>query len=63
MKRATRLKAVAVEGRIPAIRGMPVLDEEDAEMIVRAIMAMRGADKKKHEEARRGGNLKLPMKR
>jgi len=53
MKRATRLEAVAVEGRIPAIKGMPVLDEEDAEMIVRAIMAMRGADKKKHEEALR----------
>ena len=34
MKRATRLRAVAVEGRIPAIRGMPVVEEEDPEMIV-----------------------------
>ena len=41
MKRATRLRAVAVEGRIPAIRGMPVVEEEDAEMIVKAILAMR----------------------
>ena len=63
LKRATRLRVVAVEGRIPAIRGMPVVEEEDAEMIEKAILAIRGADKKKHEKALHEGTLKLPLKR
>ena len=41
--RKPRLKAIRVEGRAPAIRGMPVLGEEDAKAIVSAILAMRGA--------------------
>lgn len=49
--RKPRLNAIAVEGRAPAIRGMPVIGEEDAKAIVSAILAMRGADKKKHKEA------------
>ena len=37
------LKSLAVEGRQTAIRGLPVIEEEDAKAIVRAAMAMRGA--------------------
>ena len=38
---------------------MPVIEEEDAKAIVSAILAMRGADKKKHKEALEQGTLKL----
>ena len=47
--RTTRMKVFAVDGKIPAIQGMPVIEEEDAKAIVRAVFAMRGADKKKIE--------------
>ena len=40
---------------------MPVIGEEDAKAIVSAILAMRGADKKKHKEALEQGALRLPV--
>ena len=46
-----RLRNLAVEGRQPAMRGMPEIVEGDAESITKAILAMRGADKKKHKQA------------
>ena len=61
--RTPRLRALAVDGRAPSIRGMPVVEEEDAKAIVMAILAMRGADKKKHKEALEQGMLKLPIKK
>ena len=61
--RNPRLKAIAVEGRAPAIRGMPVIGEEDAKAIVSAILAMRGANKKKHREALGQGTLRLPVRK
>ena len=57
------LRALVVDGRAPAIKGMPVVEEEDAKAIVMAILAMRGADKKKHKEALEEGMLKLPIKK
>ena len=42
---------------------MPVIGEEDATAIVSAILAMRGADKKKHREALEQGTLRLPVRR
>ena len=48
--RKPRLKAIAVEGSAPAIRGMPVKGEEDAKAIVSAILAMRGVDKNKQTQ-------------
>ena len=61
--RKPRLRGLAVDGRAPAIRGMPIVEEEDAKAIVRAVLAMRGADKKKHKEALEEGTLKLPLKK
>ena len=46
-----RLRGLAIEGRQLAIRGMPVVNDDDVEAIVTAIMSKRGADKKKHKEA------------
>ena len=45
--RKPRLMALAMDGRAPAIRGMPVVEEEDAKAIVNGILAMRGADQTK----------------
>ena len=59
--RTPRLTPITVEGRASAIRGMPVVEEEDAKAIVSAIRAMRGADKKKHKETFEQGTLKLPV--
>ena len=39
---------------------MPVVEEEVANAIVGAILAMRGAGKKKHKEALEQGALRLP---
>ena len=58
--RKPRLRALAVYGRTPALRGMPVVEEEDAKAIVMAVLAMRGADKTKCKEALEEGMLKLP---
>ena len=52
-----------MENRQAAIRGMPRPSEEDAEKIMKMIMAMRGLDKKKHLEAWERGELNvLPQK-
>ena len=59
--RQPRLATIAVEGRTPAIRGMPVIGKEDAKAIVSAILAMRGAEKKKHKEALEEGTFRLPV--
>ena len=61
--RVPRLRTLAVEGRTPAVRGMPIVDEMDAKAIVMAVLAMRGADKKKHKELLHEGTLKLPVRR
>ena len=44
------MKAIAVDGNIPALKAMPVIEEEDAKVLVRAVLAMRGVDKNKHRE-------------
>ena len=63
-----RLGEVAVENRQAAIKGLPKVSEADAKSIVQGILAMRGADKKKHKELHVVGNLylherRLPMQR
>ena len=58
-----RLIDLAVEGRQPEIRGMPELGEVDADATVKAVLAMRGTDKKKHKQAWEEGFLKLAAKK
>lgn len=61
--RVPRPRSLAVDGRQPVVRGMPVIDDEDAKAIVKAIMAMRGADKKKPKESMTEGELRLAAKK
>ena len=61
-----RLGEIAVENRQVAIKGLPKVCEQDAKSIVQGILAMRGADKRKHKELHDEGNLmsserRLPM--
>ena len=58
-----RLGEVAVESRQAAIKGLPKVSEADAKSIVQGILAMRGADKKKHKELHAAGNLCLHERR
>ena len=58
-----RLKGAAIENRQAAIRGRPKVNTEDAEKIMKMIMAIRGLDKKKHLDEWQESNLKvLPHK-
>lgn len=61
--RIPKLTSLAVEGRQPAIRGMPKVQKDDAETIVSAVLSMRGADKKKHKETPENGELMRAIKR
>ena len=58
-----RLGNIAVENRQVAIKGLPKVCGQDAKSIVQGILAMRGADKKKHKELHAEGNLKLSERR
>ena len=54
-----RLADVAITNRQAAIRGLPVVGDEDAEAIIRVILALRGTDKKKQIDALQEGALFL----
>ena len=57
--RCNRLKGAAVDNKHAGVQGMPKLTANDAEMIMKAILAMKGADTTKHKEAHQLGNLAL----
>ena len=54
-----RLKEAAIENRQAAIKGMPCLDDKDAEAVMRLLIALRGINSKKQVEAWREGVLKV----
>ena len=54
-----RLKPLGIVNKHPAIKGMPVLEEEDARMTTQAILAMRGVNQRKQKEMHEEGSLKL----
>ena len=55
------LANAAISNRQAAVKGMPSLSNGDAESIMRALLSMRGYDKKKHLEAWEHGTLKVPL--
>ena len=58
-----RLKDAAIENRQAAIKGLPKIEDEDAEKIMKVIQAMRGISKKKQIEMWKEGDLKvMPQK-
>ena len=58
-----RLGKLGIENKHAAIRGRPVLDDEDRKAITQAILAMRGMNQKtKDEEKHEAGTLQLPMR-
>ena len=54
-----RLKPLGIMNKHAAIKGMPVLGDEDAKMITQAILAMRGVNQKKQKQLHEEGSLKL----
>ena len=52
-----RLRTLGIENRHPAIRGIPVLDDEDRKAITQAILAMRGMNQTKEK-----GNMKQALR-
>ena len=58
-----RLGIAAVENRQAAIKGMAKIIEEDAKGIMKGLLGMRGADKKKHKYLHSRGELKLLERR
>ena len=60
--RTNRMNELAICHRHAAIRGMPAIEAEEARMITKAILAMRGINQKKQKKAHDEGTLML-MKR
>jgi len=58
-----RLKDAGIENRQAAIKGMPCLDDKDAEAVMRLLIALRGINSKKQVEAWREGGLKVAPQR
>ena len=54
-----RLANAAVANRQAAVRGMPVVTDDDARRIMRTFLAMKGITKKKQLELWESGQLKL----
>ena len=54
-----RLKEAAIENRQAAIKGLPCIDDKDAEAVMRLLIALRGINSKKQVEAWREGGLKV----
>ena len=46
-----RLKGAAVENRQAAIKGLPCLNEDDAEKVMRMVLALRGINRKNQIDA------------
>ena len=57
--RINRLQGLAITNKHAAIVGTPIIDEKDARTIVKAILAMRGVNQKKHKMLHEEGHLKL----
>ena len=57
--RVNRLQSLAISNKHAAIKGTPIIEEEDARIIVKAILAMRGVNQKKHKILHEQGHLKL----
>ena len=57
-----RLKPLAIDNMHPSIRGLPHMDDSDAEMIAKTIIAMRGVASTKSFKSMKQGNLKLVSK-
>ena len=54
-----RLRKMGIVNKLPAILGMPILDEEDSITVTQAILAMRGVNQKKDKERHLEGTLKI----
>jgi hypothetical protein len=57
--RANRLKPLAISNKHPGIKGMPKVKAQEAERITRAILALKGASKRKHIEMLEKGELEM----
>ena len=60
--RKNRLSSVAISNMHAAMQGLPYMTEEDAKKVTGALLAMKGASKKKHREAHQSDQLKLQKK-
>ena len=57
--RQNRLKGAAIDNKHAGVQGMPKLTQTEAETIINAILAMKGATTSKHQEAHQQGTLSL----
>ena len=57
-----RLRTMGIVNKHAAIKGMPVLKDEEAKMMTQAILAMRGVNQRMMKELHEEGNLKLQEK-
>ena len=57
--RQNRLSKLAITNKHACIRGVPKVNAEEAEAITEAILAMRGAHRKKQKEALKEGHLEI----
>ena len=60
--RGNRLKQAGVSNKHAAIKGIPKIPSNEAELITTAILAMKGAGAKKHRDAHQKGKLTLRSK-
>ncbi len=57
--RGNRLHSLTISNKHAGIMGVPVISKEDAELITKAIMAMRGINQQKHKAEHDAGTLVL----
>ena len=54
-----RLQSISISNKHAGIVGMPAVDNDDAELVMKAILAMRGINQKKHKAEYAAGTLML----
>ena len=57
--RINRLQGLAISNKHAVMNGTPIIEEKDARIIVKAILAMRWVNQKKHKMLHEEGHLKL----
>ena len=58
-----RLKSLGIENKFACIQGMPVVTQEEAEMIADHILVIKGVHSRAWKIAKTNGTLQIPMRK
>ena len=61
--RQNRMADLAISIKHACIKGMPEIDENDAKMIAKAVLGLKGVNSKAQQEAQKAGRLRMQAKK